>query len=451
MSRSADFVIENGILKKYIGSGGDVAIPQGVTAIGPRAFSFCTALTDVTIPGSVRRIGDEAFFCCEALRSAAVEAGVEEIGDGAFWNCKELLSASLPQSVVRIGAKAFCDCWKLSQIALPDRVTRIERMTFINCWEMKAATLPESLEAIDDEAFRFCYNLGSARIPAGVTRIGREAFAHCSALSSVDLPARLAQIDAEAFCGCERLREVALPESATKVGRGAFSACTGLTTAAITDAVVDFSTFSGCRSLDAFVVSPASRRYRVLDGVVFSRDGKRLIAYPPGRSRERYDIPQTASAVGDNAFAGAPVRLVFVHGGVESFSQTAASGSAEGDPYVATGNAAFISRLGKPIYLGSPEDLSNRNRRRAAEGFLFALEAGVPEMEPWTEDYVGYLRREYGIWEKRAWRDEALLELAMDRRMLRVDTARSMQRKYSAAGREEMASRLSDYIASAEE
>ena len=451
MSRSADFVIEDGILKKYIGSGEDVAIPQGVTEIGPRAFGFCTALTDVTIPGSVKRIGDEAFFCCEALRSATVEAGVEEIGDGTFWNCKNLLSASLPQSVVRIGEKAFCDCWKLSQIALPDRVTRIERMTFINCWEMKAATLPESLEAIDDEAFRFCYNLGHARIPAGVTRIGRGAFAHCLGLSRVDLPARLAQIDAEAFFGCEKLRDVAIPERVTKLGRGAFGSCTGLTTTTITDAVVDFSVFSGCRNLDAFVVSPASRRYRAIDGVVFSWDGKRLIAYPPGRSRERYDIPATASAVGDNAFVGAPVNLVFVHGGVESFSETAAMSSAEGDPYVATGNAAFISRIGKPIYLGSPEHLSNRNKRRAAEGFLFALEAGMPEIEPWTEAYVSFLRREYGIWEKRAWRDETLLKLAMDRRMLRVETARNMQRKYSAAGREEMALRLSDYIASAEE
>jgi len=35
---SSDFVIENGILKKYTGSGGEVVIPEGVSAIGNLAF-----------------------------------------------------------------------------------------------------------------------------------------------------------------------------------------------------------------------------------------------------------------------------------------------------------------------------------------------------------------------------------------------------------------------------
>ena len=30
MSDSKDFIIENGVLKEYVGSGGDVVIPDGV-------------------------------------------------------------------------------------------------------------------------------------------------------------------------------------------------------------------------------------------------------------------------------------------------------------------------------------------------------------------------------------------------------------------------------------
>ena len=41
MSNASDFVIENGVLKKYVGSGGDVVIPEEVTAIGNGAFSGC--------------------------------------------------------------------------------------------------------------------------------------------------------------------------------------------------------------------------------------------------------------------------------------------------------------------------------------------------------------------------------------------------------------------------
>ena len=43
MSNASDFIIENGVLKKYVGPGGDVVIPKGVTSIGKGAFSGCTA------------------------------------------------------------------------------------------------------------------------------------------------------------------------------------------------------------------------------------------------------------------------------------------------------------------------------------------------------------------------------------------------------------------------
>ena len=38
MSNANDFVIEQGVLTKYTGPGGDVVIPDGVTEIGYQAF-----------------------------------------------------------------------------------------------------------------------------------------------------------------------------------------------------------------------------------------------------------------------------------------------------------------------------------------------------------------------------------------------------------------------------
>ena len=39
MSTTSDFIIENGVLTKYVGLGGDIVIPDGVTAIGTGAFA----------------------------------------------------------------------------------------------------------------------------------------------------------------------------------------------------------------------------------------------------------------------------------------------------------------------------------------------------------------------------------------------------------------------------
>ena len=39
MSSASNFVIENGVLKKYVGMDADVVIPEGVTEIGENAFA----------------------------------------------------------------------------------------------------------------------------------------------------------------------------------------------------------------------------------------------------------------------------------------------------------------------------------------------------------------------------------------------------------------------------
>lgn len=68
MSNASDFIIENGVLTKYVGPGGEVVIPDGVTSIGDSAFSYCIALTSVTIPEGVTSIGGWAFFQCARLK-----------------------------------------------------------------------------------------------------------------------------------------------------------------------------------------------------------------------------------------------------------------------------------------------------------------------------------------------------------------------------------------------
>ena len=69
MSNANDFVIENGVLKKYVGPGGDVVIPEGVTSIAAHAFFHCRPLERIVIPDSVTNICEHAFDACRSVAS----------------------------------------------------------------------------------------------------------------------------------------------------------------------------------------------------------------------------------------------------------------------------------------------------------------------------------------------------------------------------------------------
>ena len=67
MASAVEFVIEDGVLVKYKGKGGDIVIPEGVTTIGKEAFRGKKKITGVVVPEGVREIGNFAFCDCIKL------------------------------------------------------------------------------------------------------------------------------------------------------------------------------------------------------------------------------------------------------------------------------------------------------------------------------------------------------------------------------------------------
>ena len=73
MKNNPDFIIENGVLSKYTGPGGDVVIPEGVTGIGYEAFQW-SGLTSISLPDSVTDVDFGAFSYCTALSNVTLHA-----------------------------------------------------------------------------------------------------------------------------------------------------------------------------------------------------------------------------------------------------------------------------------------------------------------------------------------------------------------------------------------
>ena len=157
-STTRNFVIEDGILKKYRGQAGKVTIPEGVTSIGVLAFNDCKSLSSVSIPSSVRIIDRFAFSGCTGLTSITIPNSVSTIGESAFFQCTNLTNVIFEKGsqLESIGKAAFLSCKRLSSIRIPSGTKSIGDSAFSGCESLIDVTIPPSVKQIGDSAFLLC-------------------------------------------------------------------------------------------------------------------------------------------------------------------------------------------------------------------------------------------------------------------------------------------------------
>ena len=257
-----DFVIENGVLTRYNGPGGDVVIPDGVTSIWDDAFSYCQGLTSVTVPNGVTTIGARAFSWCFDLTEVTIADSVTNIGNNAFWSSWELARVKLPSGLTSIANNLFAACDSLSEISIPDGVTSIGYGAFSECDSLTSITIPDGVTSIEGNVFKGCENLTSVTLPNGITSIGDNAFQDCENLAGITIPDTVTSIGQHAFSGCKRMSSLTLSQNLTTIGNSAFFRCESLTSVTIPDGVTSISTgtFSRCKSL-ANIFIPVSAAY----------------------------------------------------------------------------------------------------------------------------------------------------------------------------------------------
>ena len=184
-----DFVIENDILKDYVGSGGDIVIPDGVTVIGLDAFKLCKTLGRVELPEGIRQIDNYAFFG-SSITGIHLPEGVD-LGNAAFEGCGALKEICLPTGMDIIAAGAFSNCSGLESVTFPDSLTTIENVAFEGCSSLKTLVFPENTEEIGSQSFDRCGSLERIVLPESLRIIGGGAFARCKNLKQIECSDRV--------------------------------------------------------------------------------------------------------------------------------------------------------------------------------------------------------------------------------------------------------------------
>ena len=105
------------------------------------------------------------------------------------------------------------------------------------------------------------------------------------------------------FCEMPNLSSVTLPEGITTIGGAAFMDCPNLKSITLPASVTtaNAQTFE-MSSLEAISVSPASSSFASVDGVLFSKDKKTLVAYPDAKAGSRYRVPDGVTEIASSAF-----------------------------------------------------------------------------------------------------------------------------------------------------
>ena len=93
-----------------------------------------------------------------------------------------------------------------------------------------------------------------------------------------------------------------------KIKDGAFAGCTDIESITIPKSVESIlgEVFTGCSNLKTFYVVAENTAYCAVDGVLFDKDKKTLVAYPANKASTNYTIPESVTYIFDDAFQSCP-------------------------------------------------------------------------------------------------------------------------------------------------
>lgn len=167
---------------------GDYIIPDGITGIFERAFTFCDYLTNITLPASVFSTGSRTFSSCKNLLSITVSEENLYLTsiDGVLFNKDTTRIINYPAG-------------KNGAYTLPENLVTVDDSAFYMCDGLTHITFPENLNTINRYAFYGCTSLSTIIIPENVTTIGFAAFYATSQLGKVVFMGNAPFVDKYAF------------------------------------------------------------------------------------------------------------------------------------------------------------------------------------------------------------------------------------------------------------
>ena len=181
------------------------------------------------------------------IKKVVIKKGVTAIADFAFKGCKKLKEIILPSTLKKIGAYAFEDC------------------------PIKNITIPKSVKSIEPGAFAGS-SIKSITIQKTVKKLGEGVFGDCKKLESITMPGNIGVIKYEE------------PDDEYQPKSFVGDSCKSLKKIKFTTAL-DINILKRVGKSGGFEVLANDPKYKSVNGLLYSKDGKTLLRIPLGRKR----------------------------------------------------------------------------------------------------------------------------------------------------------------------
>ena len=334
------FIIEDGELTGYTGPGGDVVIPEGVKEIAKYAFYNCNTIKKICFPKSFT---GKVYFLdygnFENLEWIDVAEGNPEYQSLDGFLCTTSRFDEVNQCNA-IGLE-YCPIGKGENITIPEGITHFsDDSVFGNSEEIKRICLPKSFnDSVDynaEEAFNTCSNLEWIDVAEGNSRLQSLDGFLCSTPSNASYGEGKVSL---VYCPRGKSGNISIPQGVTKVYYG-FLACDKITGIFIPASVAEFtkgcdinesfyymSTWDGgfkSSNLINYYVDSANENYKAINGIVYSKDGSNLVAYPSGRMGD-VTVSENVKKIENGAFSGCKLNKVNLSDNIKDIKEGAFS------------------------------------------------------------------------------------------------------------------------------
>lgn len=292
--------------------------------IGTDAF-YCSGITTLTLPNSVEKIFDSA-FANSTIRTLNLSSSIKEIGHSAFEN-NDIRYLTIPSSLNIIKSWAFASNQYLSSVTFQENSNLQSIGDYAFYYNsFSNFNIPGKVGTIGTNAF-YGTNITTLFIPANVQKLD-DAIVHGPYLRNINVDAKspyFTSVDGVLYDKNKtRLINVPdayglrsslldLPETITK---NDYNALDGWLWESSSDGfTIDIpKNMTAIKvyyfSVKSFTINGKSTNntdnsvYSVKDGVLFSKDSKKLIRYAPLQYNSNYTVPSTTISIETDAFSG---------------------------------------------------------------------------------------------------------------------------------------------------